>query len=386
MTGNDGSRAPWRLRHAWRSASDRAALDLCRTHLARAGIDLVDATPAGSADAVKMHGMEIVEALHTGAPQLLDVREAARAQRWAERLPAFVRRFAQHGDAWFGIPVGVHRANCMWVNPQIAARTGLPPPADWAGLVSWLDALRRSVPAPLAVGAEPWQIGIVFENLVLATGSSAFYRRALVDLDRSALGGGVMQEVFERMNVLRDYVDDAALSLGWSQQLQRVRDGSSAAMVMGDWARSAAGAQLAEWIVPATAPFFLSIVDFFVPCAPTGGDAAAAARIAARAGAALTEPEFQQAFGRIKGSWPAVRIEAVGADDDPDPRRALLARADLEDVVVPSLTFDQACVLPAQARAARCGGGPFHQPSSASDQRCAPGRRHRRLTGLERKR
>ncbi|HEU0204099.1 MAG TPA: extracellular solute-binding protein [Burkholderiaceae bacterium] len=341
-------RLPWRLRHAWRSASDRTALALCKAHLARAGIDLVDGAPEAGADAIKMHGMEIIDTLRSGTPQLLDLHDAAVAQRWAERLPAFVRRYTQHGAAWYGIPVGVHRSNCMWINAAIAARTGLRVPSDWAGLVGWLHAARRAVPAPLAVGAEPWQIGIVFENLVLATGAASFYRRALIDLDQDALRGTLMQGVLERMNQLRDCVDDAALSLSWSQQLQRVHDGTSALQIMGDWARAAAGAELLEWVVPATTRYFVSVVDFFVPCAPAGGQSDATARqVAARAAAALTEPEFQRAFARIKGSWPALRMDASNGDEH-DPRRILLARGDAEEVVVPSLTFDQACTLPAK--------------------------------------
>jgi glucose/mannose transport system substrate-binding protein len=293
-----------------------------------------------------MHGMEIVDTLRAGAPQLLDLRDAAVAQRWAERLPAFVRRFMQHGAAWYGIPVGVHRTNCMWVNAQIAARMGLPPPTDWAGLVQWLRTARSAVPAPLAVGSEPWQIGVVFENLVLATGAAALSRRALVDLDPDVLRGASMHEVLDRMNVLRDCVDDAALALGWSQQLQRVRDGTSALQVMGDWARAAAGPALSEWVVPGTTSYFMSIVDFFVPCTPAHGESKIAAqRIAARAAAALTEPEFQRAFGRVKGSSPALRTDPSNSDQH-DARLALLCRGDVEDVIVPSLTFDQACSLP----------------------------------------
>ena len=347
MIEGDEGRVPWRLRHAWRSASDRAALDVCRIHLARGGIDLVDAAPDTHPDAIKMHGMEIVDTLRAGSPQLLDLRDAAVAQRWATRLPAFVRRFMEHGEAWHGIPVGVHRANCMWVNAEIAARAGLPAPTDWAGLVTWLSALDRSVPAPLAVGREPWQIGILFENLVLATGSAGFYRRALVDLDRAALCGALMQEVLDRMNVLRNHVDDSALSLSWSQQLQRVREGSSVLQIMGDWVRPAAGAAVTEWIVPGTTSSFVSIVDFFVPCTrPGGGSDATARQIAARAAAALIEPDFQRAFSRVKGSSPAVRIDDSNGDQWRGPRRALLDRAGTEDVVVPSLTFDQACSLP----------------------------------------
>lgn len=76
----------WSLRHAWRSESDLAALALCREQLRGVDIDLVDAGPGESASAVKMHGMEIVDALATDDRLLHDLRGVAVPAGWDESL------------------------------------------------------------------------------------------------------------------------------------------------------------------------------------------------------------------------------------------------------------------------------------------------------------
>ncbi len=68
------------LAHAWHSDSDKAALDVCAAELAGIGIRFAGTSNAATANAVKMHGFEIVDALQAATLQLADLRSIAARQ------------------------------------------------------------------------------------------------------------------------------------------------------------------------------------------------------------------------------------------------------------------------------------------------------------------
>jgi glucose/mannose transport system substrate-binding protein len=326
----------WTLRHAWHGDADRAALALCRDQLSGIGIELIDADHAQAPDAIKMHGMEMVGARAAGEQTLHDLHELAVTAAWAQSLPQFVCQYMVVGDRWHGIPMGIHRANVAWVNAELATKIASEAPVDAAGLLDWLARARLKTALPLAVGAEPWQVGVLFESIVLAVAGVQVYRRAFERLDRSVWGEPAMAEAMACLMALRSFVSDEHLELPWAEQLARVRRGEAAIQWMGDWVRAAGCDGLVEWAAPGTASWFVVIVDFFVPLA--GGPAGQTERIAA----ALTDTAFQCRFALRKGCMPAVR-EAMA---DVDLLRArLLAR---EGCVLPSLSFDQCCAVPAK--------------------------------------
>ena len=327
----DAAHVHWRLDHRWSSVSDRAALSLCRETLHEAGIDFLDALPQCSPDAVKMHGMEMVDAVAAGYPLIADVTEIAHAQQWAQRLPAFVRCFMASPSGWHGIPLGIHRANMAWVNKAVAQRIDGVPPSDFFGLVAWLHQAAKQVPLPLAVGGEPWQIGVLFESLTLAVAGPDFYHRALVQWEPQALSSPEMVRVLDSMLVLREFVDGDLLTLGWADQLARVQRADAAIQVMGDWVQASHSQDILPWAVPGTDRYFVSVVDFFVPLKQS------AAGVTSAVAKALTQADFQRAFAATKGCMPALHEvwESV------DMQRASLLGDPTQ--VLPSLTFDQSC-------------------------------------------
>lgn len=353
-----GAESCWALRHAWHGDADRAALALCRDQLFGIGVELVDGDRVQTPGSVKMHGMELVDARAAGEQMLHDLHDLAVVAGWAQSLPRFVRDYMVVGDLWHGIPMGIHRANVAWVNADLATKIGTEAPADAAGLLDWLARARCEAESPLAVGAEPWQVGVLFEAIVLTVAGAETYRRAFERLDRSAWGEAAMAEAMKCLMALRSFVSDDHLELPWRDQLARVQRGEAAIQWMGDWVRAAGCDGLVEWAAPGTAGWFVAIVDFFVPFA--GAPAGQAERIAA----ALTEGAFQRRFAVRKGCMPAVR-EAMA---DVDPLRArLLGR---EGCVLPSLSFDQCCAVSAkQALLAVVADHFVHRRSAAACSR-----------------
>lgn len=321
----------WTLRHSWHGDGDSAALALCRAALRDVGIALTDVQPNETPSAIKFHGMETVDALAIDSDALLDLRAVAQAAQWPRRLPPFVQKFMRHGERWHGIPLGVHRANAAWVNAACARRIGGGAPRHMPAFLAWLEHARGRIAAPLAVGAEPWQIGVLFESVMLAVAGATVYRRAFVEQDPAVWAEPAASEAVACFLRLRDFVADDALALSWQDQLARVRCGEAAVQVMGDWVRATDGAGLVEWVVPGTAAWFVAIVDFFVPLA------GASATLSNPVAEALTAAPFQYAFAVAKGCLPAVQ-DAWGVID---PQRT--RGVDVEAMVLPSLTFDQCC-------------------------------------------
>ena len=322
----------WTLRHAWHGPADRHALGLCRAALRALGIDLADACASkATPSAVKYHAMEIVDAVALDPEALLDLRAVAHAAQWPRRLPAFVQKSMRHGERWHGIPLGIHRANAAWVNAACARRVGASMPLDLPQFLAWLEQAQAHTAKPLAVGDEPWQIGVLFESVLLALAGGTAYRRAFVQHDPSVWAEPAPVEALSALQHLRRFADDDTMHLPWDEQLARVRRGDAAVQVMGDWVRATDCTGVREWAMPGTAAWFVSIVDYIVPLA------GAPSALSNPAAAALTAAPFQYAYALAKGCVPAVQ-DAWGVID-PQRKRGI----DVETMVLPSLTFDQCC-------------------------------------------
>lgn len=355
MNARHDPRPTWRLRHAWRGASDAAALALCREALDAAGLALADAGPGEVADAAKMHGMELVAAREAGPPALLDLSGLAGRAGWASRLPPMLRRYMVDGGRWHGIPLGIHRANAAWVNAGVRDCIGVPEPADVAAWLRWLASARAVAQSPLAIGADVMQVGLLFDSAVLAMAGPQRYRRAFEALDGAVWQEPAMTDALELLMALRAFAGDDGLALPWRAQVERVQRGEAAVVVMGDWVRAMPDSSLVEWAAPGTAGRFIAVHDFFVPVAQ------ASAGHGERAASALTDAGFQRRFAQRKGCMPAL----TEAWDAVDPGRARLLADD--DAVLPSLTLDQCCLPPRKQALLAVVCAHFAERRSAAD-------------------
>lgn len=342
------SRSKWSFRHAWHSESDLAALALCREELRDIGIDLIDAQLDAECDVVKMHGMDIADARDAPAG-MYDLRAIAIQAGWPDLLPELVCKHMRSGESWHGIPLGIHQSNLVWVNQVMAEKVGTRPPDGFPEFVAWLTRAQRYLPAPLAIGGEPWQIAVLFEAAVLAVAGKALYCRAFVNTHPSVWQDPAMLQVLEQLMALRPFVDDEGLKHDWAFHLSRVQRGEAAVQFMGDWARLAS-VGLTEWPAPGTADRFVAIVDYFVPLARSAGT------VADRAALKLTDPAFQSRFAMRKGCVPVVS-QAL-------PR--LFRPLPPQERIVPSVAFDQCCQTPTRRTVLETVAQHFIRRSSAA--------------------
>jgi glucose/mannose transport system substrate-binding protein len=159
----------------------------------------------------------------------------------------------------------------------------------------------------------------VFDSVVLATGGKDFYKKALIDLEPSALSSDTMVKVFERMAKLRSYVDENFSGRDWNLASAKVIEGEAAMQIMGDWAKGEflnAGKEPGTDFLcirfPGTQGNVIFNSDQFVMF-KVGEDRRPAQNELAKA---IMSPSFQSAFNVVKGSVPARTDVPNDAFDD----------------------------------------------------------------------
>lgn len=321
--------------HWWTSGGEAAALNILKKDLESKGITWKDMPIAGGGGtqamtvlrarvssgnppvAVQMLGFDILDWAEQGA--VSDLNELAAAGGWDKVIPAPLQKFSRFGDKWIAAPVNAHSTNWIWGNKAIFDKVGISQPTTWDELIASLDKIKAAGIIPLAHGGQPWQDATLFDSVVLTTGGSDFYKKALIDLDAGALGSDTMKTVFDRMAKLRSYVDPNFPGRDWNLASAMVIKGEAGMQIMGDWAKGefvAAGKKPGTDVLcfrfPGTQGNVTFNTDQFVMF-KVGADRRPAQLELAKA---IMSPTFQASFSVIKGSVPARSdVPDTGFDD-----------------------------------------------------------------------
>ncbi|MEQ9812107.1 MAG: ABC transporter substrate-binding protein [Azospirillaceae bacterium] len=310
--------------HWWTSGGEAAALNVLKDDLESGGIEWVDMPVAGGGGeqamtvlrarvtsgnpptAVQMLGFDIQDWAAEGV--LANLNALAEEENWAEVVPEALQRFSTYDGEWVAAPVNVHSTNWIWANAAIMEELGLEQPTDWDGLVSTLQAIEDAGYVALAHGGQAWQDATIFDSVVMATGGPEFYQASMIDLDPEALSSDTMVEVFERMGVLRGFVDENFSGRDWNLASSMVINGEAGMQIMGDWAKGEflnAGLEPGEDFLcfrfPGTQGTVTFNSDQFVMFAV--GEEQRESQVALAS--AIMSPAFQSAFNVVKGSVPA---------------------------------------------------------------------------------
>ncbi|KRW93097.1 ABC transporter substrate-binding protein [Paracoccus sp. MKU1] len=348
--------------HWWTSGGEAAALNVLKDDLQGKGIGWVDMPVAGGGGeaamtalrarvtagnpptAVQMLGFDIVDWAQEGVLGNLD--EVATAENWGEVVPDALQAFSKHEDHWIAAPVNVHSTNWVWINKAALDAAGGKAPETWDELIAVLDQMKANGIVPLGHGGQPWQDATIFDALVLAEGTD-FYKAAFIDLDPETLGGERMAAAFDRLIVLRGYVDDNFSGRDWNLASAMVINGEAGMQMMGDWAKGEflkAGKVPGQDFVCIRFPGTQGAVTFnsdqFVMFDVQGeGKKQAQAQMAS----AIMSPTFQSAFNVVKGSVPA-RTDVPDADFDDCGKKGMadLAEANTNGTLLGSMAHGHA--------------------------------------------
>jgi glucose/mannose transport system substrate-binding protein len=227
-----------------------------------------------------------------------------------------------HGEA-YAVPLNIHRTNALLYDRVALSRAGFEAPRSLDELHQVASALRRRGLSPLSLGTrEPWVLSLIaFEQILVALAGPTFYR-AFFEGKLSARAPEI-RAALEELSRLLDVSNPDASTLGWERAADRVRVGSAAMTLMGDWTRGylerrgfLEGESFGLAPSPGTDGAFVFTMDAF------GLPRGAAHRIEAlELLQVFGSEQGQSIFSRLKGSRPARRDNYTSprgrrADDD----------------------------------------------------------------------
>ena len=311
--------------HWWTSGGEAAALNVLKQDLESKSITWKDMPVAGGGGtqamtvlrarvtageaptAVQMLGFDIQDWGAEGV--VADLNDVAAAEGWDDKVPAAIQRFSKYDGKWIAAPVNVHSTNWVWANKSVLEKAGVTAlPTNWDEMVAALDKIKAAGFVALAHGGQAWQDATLFDSVVLTTGGADFYKKSMIETDPAALGSDTMKTIFDRMAILRSYVDDNFSGRDWNLASAMVIKGEAGMQIMGDWAKGeflnagkVPGQDFLCFRFPGTQGIVTFNSDQFVMF-KVGEDRQKAQKTLA---SAIMSPSFQVAFNTVKGSVPA---------------------------------------------------------------------------------
>jgi len=345
--------------HWWTSASERHAVNVLSTRLAKDGIVWDDgAVPggagvgagkvlksrvlAGSApDVTQIIGVSLGEWAELGL--LLELDDASTAGSWDKVMFPTIWNLVHQRGHTVAAPLGIHRTNTLLYNRKLLARLHLSLPTTWAGLEALAVKLRAAGVAPLVQSSEAWQVATLFENIVLSVGGADYYRDLFVHQNARAAADPRLVTALERLRQMKTWMAPIQ-EQSWTEVAKRFARSEGAMMVMGDWAK----AELNESgfpvdqefgcsALPGTEHLHLYSVDTLAAFANDYAHSAAEDRLAR----VVTTLQVQQQYNAAKGSVP-VRRDAATSGMDSCARASFATFGKGASVQVPSLVHRMA--------------------------------------------
>jgi glucose/mannose transport system substrate-binding protein len=303
-------------------------------------------------DTFQVHaGAELLD--HIDAGQVKDLTAEFSSWGLTGALPAgLIETITVNGKFW-SVPVGVHRANVVWTNDQVLARSGiLTPPKTLEAFITDLGKLRRDgIESPLALGRDWTQLMLLESVLISDLGPKRF--TGLFTGATKWEGKAVRAAIADYARIL-DFSNADRDSLDWPEAERLLIDGKAGYQLMGDWVAADLDANnfsgYDSFTFPGNGKAFQWLADSFA--LPT--------RAANTAGGTcwlqtVASPEGQQAFSAQKGSIPARTDTSTTGFSD----YQLAAVDDWKSgVAVPSCAHGSACSQPWQ-NAANAALGAF---------------------------
>ncbi|MEC5215263.1 glucose/mannose transport system substrate-binding protein [Actimicrobium sp. GrIS 1.19] len=240
---------------------------------------------------------------------LANIDAAAAEGKWDASLPKVVSDVMKYKGHYVAAPVNVHRVNWLWINPEVLTKAGAKVPTTMDEFFVAADLIKKAGLVAVAHGGQPWQDATVFESVALGVGGSDFYKKALVNLDQTALTSPTMLKTFDTLAHIKTYIDKDAAGRDWNLATAMVINGKAGMQFMGDWAKgefTAAGKVAGKDFLcvpaPGTAKSFTFNIDsmaMFTVKDP------AVQKAQLTLATTIMSPEFQEVFNLNKGSIPA---------------------------------------------------------------------------------
>ena len=309
----------------------------------RAQIMAEDA-PAAS----QLKGPEIV-AWSKIAP-VVDLDALVKEAGYEAVIPAELARLSKPNGHWIALPIQAYRINTLFVSKKAADKVGMTKlPTTWAEFDALADKMKQAGIVPLANGGLNWDDAMKWEIALLGI-SPATFRKAIMDLDGTALKGADVLQAFRQLRKFANWSDPGAAGQHYSVFIPRFMRGEMGMMLMAGWAQGVfkrAGFQTSDYIVgPAPqddgkVAFDLN-ADEFIFWKNKRPDMQAGQTLLAKI---VMAKDFGPLYSQITGSLPIrtdVDLSAPGFTDGQREAAKALAEAAKQNRIVLSLAHNMA--------------------------------------------
>jgi glucose/mannose transport system substrate-binding protein len=170
---------------------------------------------------------------------LAPVDVAAKETGFYDNIPETFQKAMTFPDGhMYALPINDHGHNWLWYNKKVLADAGAKEPVTWDDFFAAADAIKAKGNAiPIAVGAQPWQLGQTFLSVLLTKEGSDQFNKVFRDLDVEAVKSPQFKDAVTTFLKLRDYSDPGAANREWNVAANMVITGKAGFQFMGDWAK-----------------------------------------------------------------------------------------------------------------------------------------------------
>ncbi len=170
---------------------------------------------------------------------LAPVDTAAIETGFYDNVPeAFQKAMKFEDGHMYALPINDHGHNWVWYNKKVLADAGAKEPVTWDDFFAAVDKIKAKGNAiPIAVGAQPWQLGQTFFSVLLSKQGADLYMKIFRDLDTDAVKSAEFKDAVTTFLRLRDYSDQGAANREWNVAANMVISGKAGFQFMGDWAK-----------------------------------------------------------------------------------------------------------------------------------------------------
>jgi glucose/mannose transport system substrate-binding protein len=252
MVGGQAAAQQAEVIHWWTSGGESAAIQVFADMYEAQGGEWIDTAIAGGENARAAGTNRIVGGdpptamqFNTGKQfddlvaqgMLNDLDAVATAGKWAEFLPKTLVDATTRDGKFYAVPVNVHGENWLFYNKALFEEVGAPEPTTWDAFFEAADKIKAAGKVPLALGGQPWQERLMFNNVLTSMTGSDLMIKVYGEQDLDALRSDGFREVADTYAKLRGYVDEGSPGRNWNDATAMVMTGDAGMQFMGDWAK-----------------------------------------------------------------------------------------------------------------------------------------------------
>ncbi|WP_169337471.1 ABC transporter substrate-binding protein [Psychromonas hadalis] len=181
----------------------------------------------------QLSGTEITTWAKFGLLQPLD--NTAKQENWELLMRPLALQVSRYQGQYIALPLAIHRINWLWTNNQIFRQQQQIIPKSVDQFIAVIKVFNAQNIKPLAIGNQPWQIAILFENIALGLTSSTYYKKAFVELDKQAIKAEKMHFILNKFREISLLIKPTISKQSWENATLTLLHHQAAMQLSGDW-------------------------------------------------------------------------------------------------------------------------------------------------------